>query len=217
MVQTKLSLELFFVCSVLLMCSLNNIAVADQSDQDGFVSLFNGKDLTGWETKGNWLAEENGVVALKPRSGEEGWQRYDAYLMAAKPYHNFVLDFDYKIPPKGNSGVFFRVRDKANPVHTGLEIQILDSHGKKGALTPHDNGGLVGRQAASKNTSKPAGEWNRLIVTCSGERLGAKLNGEQIIDVNIDDPEAQKGKTYIGLQDHGQPIWFRNIRIKQLP
>ncbi len=132
MVQTKLSLELFFVCSVLLMCSLNNIAVADQSDQDGFVSLFNGKDLTGWETKGNWLAEENGVVALKPRSGEEGWQRYDAYLMAAKPYHNFVLDFDYKIPPKGNSGVFFRVRDKANPVHTGLEIQILDSHGKKG-------------------------------------------------------------------------------------
>lgn len=191
---------------------------ARAAEDEGFVPLLNGKDLTGWKTKGNWVVEPEGVVALKPRPGERGWQRYDAYLWTEKPYADFVLDLEYKIPKGGNSGVFVRVRDLKSPVATGIEIQILDSHGKKEPLGAHDCGGVIGTVGPSKNMSKPAGQWNRMIVTCKKSLMQVKLNGQQIIDLKLDQ-SAMKDRPltgYVGLQDHGQPIRFRNIRLKQL-
>ena len=80
-------------------------------EKDGFTPLFNGKNLDGWTTKGNWFVKD-GVLHIEPRPGEKGWQRYDAYLWADKPYANFILDLEFQLPPKGNSGVFVRVNDE---------------------------------------------------------------------------------------------------------
>lgn len=193
-------------------------AGAGEPDDEGFVPLFNGKDLAGWKTTGNWTVQQDAVLALKPRPGERGWQRYGAYLWAEKPYGDFVLDLEYKIPKGGNSGVFVRVEDLKSPVSNGIEVQILDSHGKKEPLGQHDCGGVIGTVGPSRNMSKPAGQWNRMIVTCKGSQMQVALNGRQIIDLKLD-TSAMKNRPltgYVGLQDHGQPIWFRNIKIKQL-
>ena len=186
-----------------------------------FTSLYNGKDLSGWKTTGNWLPQEDGSLLIQPRDGESGWTRYDAYLFSEKQYKDFVIDFEYSYPPGGNSGFYFHVGDLKDPVSTGIEIQILDSSKKEGALNSHDHGGVVSTAAAaSKNMSRPPGEWNRMVVTCIGSQCQVELNGEQIIDVDLsqtavkDRPESG----YIGFQDHGQPnnIKFRNIRILEL-
>jgi len=187
------------------------------ADEKGFVTLFNGKNLDGWKTTGNWLVEEGGVLAIKPRPGEKGWQRYDAYLWAEKPYGDFVLDLEFKLPKGGNSGVFIRVKDPKNPVATGIEVQINDTHGKK-KVGPHDCGGIIGTVGPTKNMAKPAGEWNRMITTCKGTQLKVELNGEPIVDVDLAKTAARNRPLvgYVGLQDHGLPLWFRNIRIKEL-
>jgi hypothetical protein len=191
---------------------------AAEPDGQGFISLLNGKDLSGWKTTGNWIVEKDGVVALKPRPGERGWTRYSAYLWAERPYGDFVLDLEYRIPEGGNSGVFVRVKDLDEPVSTGIEVQILDSHGKEGKLGAHDCGGVISAVGPTKNTSRPAGQWNRMIVTCRGTRLQVALNGEQIVDLALHKSAVKDRplRGYVGLQDHGQPIEFRNVRIKEL-
>jgi len=188
------------------------------ADEEGWVTLFNGKDLTGWVTTGNWLVEDDGVLAIKPRPGEEGWQRFDAYLYTEKQYGDYILDLEFKIPPKGNSGVFVRIADRKDPVEKGIEVQIMDSYGETKELGNHDNGGIIRTVGPNKNMSKPAGEWNRMIVTCKGHNMKVKLNGEQIIDIELNETPMKDRplKGYIALQDHGLPLWFRNIKIKEL-
>lgn len=196
------------------------LASAFGGEKEGgkFHKLFNGKDLTGWKTTGNWFVQEGGVLAIEPREGETGWKRYDAYLFAEKQFGDFILDLEYKHPPGGNSGVFFRVGDLADPVTSGIEVQILDSYGKEEPLTNHDLGGVIKTVAPSKNMAKPSGEWNRMIITCVASNLKVQLNGEQIVDVDLAETASKDKplKGYLGLQDHGLPLWFRNIRIQEL-
>ena len=189
-------------------------------DLSGFKSLYNGKDLAGWKTTGNWLVQDDGSLLIQPRDGEKGWQRYDAYLWSDQKYKDFVLDVEYAYPPGGNSGVYFRVADRDDPVETGIEAQILDCSGKDGPPGPHDHGGIIRTVGAAKNMSRPPHEWNRMVVTCVGNHLQVELNGEPIIDTELD-KGAMKDRPlegYIGFQDHGQPnnILFRNIRIKEI-
>lgn len=190
---------------------------AEAAEKDGFTPLFNGKNLDGWTTKGNWFVEDGGVLSILPRPGEKGWQRYDAYLWTEKPYANFILDLEFKIPPKGNSGIFVRVKDRADPVKTGIEVQINDTHGKA-KVGPHDCGGVIGIVGPTKNMAKPAGEWNRMIVTCQGSRLKVSLNGEEVVDTNLAEAAGKEVPPTgsLSLQDHGLPLSFRNIRIKVL-
>ena len=181
-------------------------------------ALFNGKDLSGWATTGNWKATADGTLAIKPRPGEAGWQRYADYLWTDKEYADFILDLEYKIPTKGNSGIFLGVKNKKNPVYEGIEIQILDSHGKKESLTPHDCGGVIGIQSPKSNATNPAGEWNKMRISCKGDHLLVDLNGHQIIDLEMSQKigRSQPLAGYIGLQDHGLPLEFRNIKIRNL-
>lgn len=189
-------------------------------DLSQFKTLYDGESLKGWTTTGNWLPQEDGSLLIQPRDGEQGWQRYDAYLWSKKKYKDFVLDVEYSYPPGGNSGLFFRVGDLADPVTTGIEAQILDSSKKEGPLTHHDHGGIIRTVGASKNMSRAPNEWNRMVVTCVGSRLQVELNGEQIIDTRLDEGEMKNRplEGHIGLQDHGQPnnLRFRNLRIREL-
>ena len=186
-------------------------------DADGFVPMFDGKTLDGWQTTGNWVVEDDGVITLKPRPGEKGWQRYDAYLTTERKYKDFVLDLEFKIRKAGNSGVFLRVGDPSSQVKTGFEVQILDTHGlaKPGN---HDCGGVIGTAAPSKNMAKPAGAWNRYTITCKGSQLTVIFNGEQIHDFDLSKSaiKDRPAEGYIGFQDEAKRVWYRNVRIKEL-
>ena len=200
--------------------SLAPMAAKKKAD-DGFVSLYNGKDLTGWKTTGNWLPQKDGSLLIQPRPGEKGWQRYSAYLTSEKKYKDFILEVEYKYPKRGNSGVYFRIADPKDPVKTGIECQVLDSFGKPDdKMTAHDHGGIIRTVAPSKNMSKKPGEWNKMVVTCKGHHLRVNLNGEDIVDVQLDKTPVKDRplEGYVSLQDHGEPnnLHFRNIRIKEL-
>lgn len=181
-------------------------------------SLLEGNDLGAWETSGNWMVKDNGVLVIQPRRGEEGWRRFDDYLWSKQLYANFKLDLEFKIPKGGNSGVFVRVGDRENPVETGMEVQIIDSYGKQGALGEHDLGGIIRTIGPAKNMAKPPGEWNRMIVSCWEHDMEVELNGERIIQLSLDESSMKDRplRGYIGLQDHGLPLAFRNVRIKEL-
>lgn len=191
-----------------------------RSEEGGWRALYNGRNLEGWTTSGNWLVEDGGVLAIRPRAGEQGWQRYDDYLWTERTYGDFVLDLEYSYPRGGNSGVFFRVGDRASPVNNGIECQILDSSAKQGELGHHDHGGIIRTVGASQNMSAAPGEWNRMRVTAMGERLWVELNGTNIIDLWLEgsamDDRPLEG--YLGLQDHGVPheLRFRQIWLKEL-
>jgi hypothetical protein len=190
-------------------------------DKDGFVSLYNGKDLANWNTTGNWIPQKDGSLLIHPRPGEKGWQRYDAYLTSEKKYKDFILQVEYKYPKGGNSGVYFRIGDPKDPVKTGIECQILDSAGKPDdKMGHHDHGGIIRTVGATKNMSKKPGEWNKMIVTCKGYHLQVNLNGEDIVDIQLDKTPVKDRplEGHISLQDHGEPnnLHFRNIRIKEL-
>ena len=95
---------------------------------DDFVPMFDGRTLDGWKTTGNWVVEEDGVVTLKPRPGEKGWQRYDAYLTTARKYKDFIIDLEFKIEKTGNSGVFLRVGDPLSQCPGGGSSGQTDGH-----------------------------------------------------------------------------------------
>jgi len=208
--------HIFTVVFIVLALGATTGAVAEGPDAD-FKPMFNGKDLTGWQTTGNWIVEKDGSVALHPRPGERGWTRYDAYLTTARQYKDFILDLEFKINKGGNSGVFLRVGDPKSQVKSGFEVQILDTHGKKNPGA-HDCGGVIGTAGPSKNMAKPAGEWNRYTITCAGSQLKVVLNGEQIIDLDLSKSglKNRPPKGYIGFQDEAKPVWYRNVRIKEL-
>jgi hypothetical protein len=183
----------------------------------GFTEMFNGKDLTGWDTGGNWVVEKGSVITLKPRPGERGWSRYKDYLTTNRKYGNFVLDLEFKFNAKGNSGVFMRIGDLKNHVTSGFEVQILDTHGKK-KFGAHDCGGVIGTSSPTKMMVKPAGEWNRYIITVKDHRFKVILNGEQIQDLDLSKSKLKDrpAKGYISFQDEAKRIWYRNVRIKEL-
>jgi len=191
--------------------------VAAEQAADGFVEMFNGKDLSGWKTTGNWVIEENNILTLKPREGESGWQRYGDYIATERQYGDFILDLEFKFEPKGNSGVFMRVGDLKDHVNSGFEVQILDTHGKEN-VGHHDCGGVIKTQGPSKNMVKPAGEWNRYTITLQGNHLNVVLNGEKIIDLDLSQTamKDRQAKGHISFQDEAKRIWYRNVRIKEL-
>ncbi|PHS03314.1 MAG: glycosyl hydrolase [Blastopirellula sp.] len=202
-------------CFLLLGVLISSSLFAE--DKDGFVQMFNGKDLTGWKTNGNWVIEEGNVLTLKPREGESGWQRYDDYIATDRKYGNFILDLEFKFNATGNSGVFMRVGDLKNHVTSGFEIQILDTHGKK-KFGAHDCGGLIGTSAPAKMVVKPAGEWNRYTITLKGSHLKVIQNGVPIQDLDLSETKLsdRPAKGYISFQDEAKRIWYRNVRIKEL-
>jgi len=194
---------------------------------DEWKVLFNGKDLEGWKATGNaegWTVDDGTILCLAQKGG---------YLYTLEQFEDFELELEFRTEPKVNSGIFFRWSDLEDPVHTGLEVQILDTCGQE-PLTRHHCGALYGLVAPEMDAARPAGEWNQMILLCKGPFVELDLNGQRVLDVDIDqwdmpgvnpDGSANKFKYawkdmskcgYLGLQDHGGRIWFRNIRIREL-
>jgi len=147
-------------------------------------------------------------------------------------YGNFIIDLEFKNEEKTNSGVFIRTADTVQWLHTGMEVQIMQQPGK----TPRNSiGAVYDCKAADKEPDiKPVGEWNRYTVIAKDNWIHIILNGELINSMNLDlwtkaheNPDGSKNKFnnaykdmaregHIGLQFHGQPVWFRNVRVKIL-
>ena len=189
----------------------------------GFVALFNGKNLDGWNAKPNGWAVVDGVLTRKPRSG---------YIWSKESFGDFVLCAEVKVSRGCNSGIFFRT-DPKNAVQGGFEIQVFDTTGKT-KLGKHDHGALYDALAPSANPAKPVGEWDRFIITCKGPKITVSINGKQVVNANLDDwttgnknPDGSRNKFktalkdlprtgHIGFQDHGPNVWFRNVYLKKL-
>ena len=192
-----------------------------------WTSIFDGKSLDGWSTTGNpegWTVEDECIVCTV-QGGK--------YLYTQDQYENFVLSVDFKIAEKTNSGIFFRWSDLDDPVHTGIEIQIFDSYGQEVADT-HTCGAIYDMVAPSSNPSKPAGEWNNILIRSVPNYISVEKNGVRIAEMDLEQwEEAGKNadgsknkfkyawkdmpqKGHIGLQDHGGKVWFRNLKIQQL-
>jgi hypothetical protein len=166
-----------------------------------------------------WKAEGKQISCVAPGGG---------YLTMEKPYGDFTLKLEYRIPEGGNSGIGIHYPPGGHPSTTGIELQILDDDASKHRnLKPAQYNGSLYKLAAPKSrAAKRPGEWNRLEITCKDPWLTVKLNGVQIQRVNRNEhTSAEEGLTplarrprqgCIGLQSHGDPVDFRNVEIKVL-
>jgi hypothetical protein len=182
----------------------------------GHVSLFNGRDLQGWESSGGdasatWKIED-GQLALQ--GGKGPW------LRSAAQYGDFNLRLDYRVNTDGNSGVYVRVPSDGNHhgPKSGLEIQLLDDDAPRHAsLKPFQySSGLYDIIGPSQRVSRPAGQWNSIEINCRGQHYTITHNGIPVIDTDdTRSPLLAERLTagFIGLQNHGSRAWFRNIRI----
>jgi len=219
-------------------------AVLQGTDEAGFVSIFNGRDLSGWE--GNGIANyrvEDGCLACVAEGGNGGGN-----LWTTRDYTNFVLRFDFKLPPEANNGLAIRAPLNSHAALDGMEIQILDDRAPyywdKLKLKPYQYHGSVygvfaaklrpgatGPDAPAKGTYlNQTGEWNSQEVRAVGSRITVILNGTTILDEDVADVKTDgstpDGHKHVGIHNksgrlgwcgHGYHILWRNIRIKELP
>ncbi|HPD48263.1 MAG TPA: DUF1080 domain-containing protein [Anaerohalosphaeraceae bacterium] len=195
--------------------------MANELKPGGFTDLL-AADLSNCTFKEGAWTYEDGVLARKGGG--------DIYTK--EQYGDFILDLEFKVDPKSNSGVFIRTADVKDPVQTSIEIQVFDSFGAE--PSKHGCGAIYDCLAPEKNTVKKAGEWNHLTVMAFGPRITVTLNDERIINMNLDEwteagknPDGSNNKfrtAYkdmartgaIGFQDHGNSVWYRNIKIRKV-
>lgn len=185
----------------------------------GFESLFNGRDLIGWEGGGDdaakcWKVEDGTLVC----TGEKG-----PWLRSKDQFGDFNLRLEYKLKPGGNSGVYCRVPlDGSHQARkdglSGVEIQILDDADKRYAdIKPYQFCGSVYAIApATKHLGHPAGSWNTLEINCRGTSYRITHNGIVVVDaVEGEFPELKNRQLrgFLGLQNHSEHVWFRNVRV----
>jgi hypothetical protein len=205
----------------------------DNMPPPGFTALFNGKDLTGWQglvdvKKRKKMTPEQYEDAVK-KATEKAFQKWTvkdgvihyepraSNLQTVKDYGNFELYVDYKIEPKGDSGIYLR----GNP-----QIQIWEPNSPNNPKKL-GSGGLYNNKKNPTDpliqvADNPVGKWNTFFIVMKGDKVTVKLNGKLVVDntplENYWEPkEPLPAKGPIELQDHGDKLWFKNIYIKELP
>lgn len=183
--------------------------------------LFNGKNLDGWQAvdgpMSSWHVED-GILYCSGGGG--GW------LSTTQEYGDFEIELEFRVPPGGNSGVFLRAPHEGNPAFAGMEVQVLDDRAEEYAKLEKYQycGSLYGIAAPSSRVSKPAGEWQTLKIKCRGRHVQVTLNGTEISNTDLDQQQAHaaehpginRKRGYVGLQNHGTRIDYRNLKIREL-
>ncbi len=197
--------------------------LTDQEIAEGFVLLFNGKDLNGWIGDKEGYVAENGMIVVYPERG-------GGNLYTEKEYSNFILRFEFKLSPGANNGLGIRAPLEGDAAYAGMEIQILDNTSEKYKdLKPYQyHGSIYGVVPAKRGCLRPVGEWNEEEVVASGRKITVRMNGATIVDADIDEastpqtmdgrdhPGLKRDKGHIGFLGHGSRVEFRQIRIKEL-
>lgn len=214
----------------------------DKQTESGWQLLFDGKTTTGWHRYGGgpvgsaWKVVD-GTLYLDTVQKKNGPTDNGGNIVTDESFENFHLKLEWKIAKNGNSGVMFYVQDDTvkykEPWHTAPEMQVLDNEGHPDAkIIKHRAGDLYDLISSSKETVKKYGEWNAAEVKCVNGKLDLYLNGENVVSTQMWDDTWKKlvaGSKFhdykdfatfkngrIGLQDHGNTVWFRNVMIKRL-
>ena len=210
-------------------------------DASGWINLFDGKTTTGWHSYGKANAGDAWKVAdgtlYLDTTKKEGWQASGGDLVTADEFENFDLKLEWKIAANGNSGIIFYTHEDTSKYNytfkTGPEMQVLDNDGHAdGKIIKHRAGDLYDLISCSKETVKPVGEWNEAEIKSNNGKLDFYLNGTNIVSTTMWDDNWKKmvagskfknmadfatyKKGHIALQDHGNMVWYRNIKIKKL-
>lgn len=221
--------------AVLLLASVAPVRAGDNEltsaeKAAGWVLLFDGKTTDGWLD-----SKEKPVAASHVKEGALNPHPCNYMLVHKEVYDNFKLSLDFKISRKCNSGVFIRTfplkpREGKDVGFNGLEVAIDDTT----TSGFHDTGALYDLVKPSKNAMKPAGEWNQMLITCDKNMIRVEVNGALVTSTDLDrwttankrpDGSDHKfdvaykdhpRKGYIGLQDHGSDVWYKNIKLLRL-
>ncbi|MEX2579553.1 MAG: sulfatase-like hydrolase/transferase [Verrucomicrobiales bacterium] len=201
---------------LLLLAPLGILAIEPEEERLGFVEIFDGTTFDGWEHGGNWVVED-GAFHRKERGGSL------TYVYAPVP-DDFEVRFEWKVSKGCNSGVYYRPGQ--------VEYQVLDD-----ANSPY---GKIPRQAAAslffcmapgEDATRPYEEWNTGRILCQGTVIEHWLNGKRVVSFDYTDPKWKEEVDLLGLrggdltgrggrlhlQDHGQDVWYRNIRWREIP
>jgi len=206
--------------------------LSGQAAQPQWVSLFDGQTIAHWRgykmatVPDSWRVEDGAITWTKGLAAD---------LVSREQYTNFEFEFDWKVPPGGNSGVMFRVTEELDRTyHSGPEFQILHnaghSDGKNPMTSAASNHSL---HAPTKDMTRPVGEWNQGRLVVNGNHVEHWLNGEKVVDYDLHSPDwtkrlmaskfkdvpryGREPKGHLVLQEHGSRIQYKNLRIKVLP
>lgn len=223
-------------CLVLSCCGVGVCVAADneltpEEKAAGWQLLFNGRDLTGWK------CNNDRPIATQIEDGCLVPFKSGGYLIIhEKPFGDFILKCDVRWEdPRCNSGIFFRVEDPRNPVHTGFEAQVMagDGTGK------HALGAIYDLAGTTESPARADGEWNQVEIKCQGPHVSVQVNGQPAAQLNCDEfdqpgvcPDGKphkfklggKGRAvkdfartgYLGFQDHGHKVWYKNVKLLEL-
>jgi hypothetical protein len=207
-------------------------AMTTQASQEGgWRSLFDGTTTAGWrgykktDVPAGWRVVEGAWTRVGP-GGD---------IITTDQFGNFELSLEWKVQAKGNSGVFYRVTEEGDETYfTGPEMQVLDDAGHpdgKSRLT--SAGAAYGLYPSPGGVVKPAGQWNEARVLANGAHVEHWLNGTKVVDYELWSPDWEKrvkeskfaawpkygraSSGHIALQDHGDTVAYRNIKIRVLP
>ena len=199
---------------------------------EGFELLFDGESLDAWrgfqieDVPGGWSAMD-GSLAFTPGAG-------GGTLITRDTYTDFDLRLEWKVGPAGNSGVFFGISENTESAfQSGPELQVLDNAGHYDGGNPLTSAGSnYSLHAPAEDVARPVGEWNEVRIVRHGNQVVHWLNGDRIVEYEIASPEwealvagskfvqwpdyGRHHEGHLGLQDHGDPVWYRNLRIRRL-
>jgi len=216
--------------------------LTDEEKKEGWQLLFDGTSTKGWHKYGGkevgeaWKID-SGALHLDA-SARVDWQiKGGGDIISDEEYENFDLKLDWKIDTCGNSGLIFYIHEDTSKYkwgwETGPEMQVLDNKCNHDAtIIKHRAGDLYDLISCSKETVKPALEWNQVEIKSLNGKLELWLNGENVVTTTLWDDNWKKmvagskfkdmpdfgtyHKGKIGLQDHGYNVWYRNIKIRKL-
>lgn len=194
----------------------------------GWQLLFDGRSLDGWSSyRGEgppegWAVQDGMFV----RAGEGG------DVITDRAFADFELSVDWRVEEAGNSGVFYRAALGEEWIyHSAPEMQVLDDERHRDGRNPLTSAGAnYGLHAAPRGVVRPAGEWNHARVVVDGDNVEHWLNGTRVVEYTLGSPEWEElvanskfnewpryGRAirgHIGFQDHGDPVWYQNVKVR---
>ncbi len=220
--------------------------LTNKEKSDGWQLIFDGQTSNGWRSYGKesfptgWVVQDGTLSCMGSGRGEAGATE-GGDIIYKKPFSNFHLKLDWKISEGGNSGIFYLGQESPDfdfIWKTAPEMQVLDNKKHPDSFLGNEGnrkaGSLYDLIPAKPQNAKPAGEWNSVEIICFKGTVVHIMNGETVLEYHLWTPEWNElvagskfptlnenwasvaSEGYIGLQDHGDDVWFRNIKIKEL-
>ena len=238
--KQNMLLCLVITTTILMSCSSSKYGIDNTLSKEekgqGYKLLFDGKDMDGWRAYQNksassWFVDSG---TLHCKGGDANYGAITADLMTKDQYQNFDFSVDYKISPKGNSGILYLVtEDSASSYLSGPEYQIIDDKNFPEKLEDWQHTAAnYALNPAPDAQPNPPGEWNHARIVKNGNHVEHWLNGKKVVEYELHSDAWNKNKMagkfkdvasygasdkgYITFQNHGSEAWFKNIKIKEL-